>query len=135
MLQEPYFDHKKDSRVSSKWIAIYPLEHINNPSRTRSMILVNAKISTNTWTALSINCPDITAIRISGPWGILRIFNVYNDIAHSRNTDALNKFLMESRRNLDPHTPINDIWLGDFNRHSPMWDEPRNTQLFTTQAL
>jgi hypothetical protein len=102
MIQEPYFDFKKDSRVSSKWIAIYPLNHINNPQRTRSMILVNAKISTNTWTALSVDCPDITAIRITGPWGVLRIFNIYNDITHARNTDALNKYLMDSKRNPRP---------------------------------
>jgi endonuclease/exonuclease/phosphatase family metal-dependent hydrolase len=35
----------------------------------------------------------------------------------------------------DPELQLNDIWLGDFNRHSPMWDEPRNSQLFTPQAL
>ena len=27
------------------------------------------------------------------------------------------------------------IWLGDFNRHHPMWDEERNTHLFTKAAL
>ncbi|KAJ8589707.1 hypothetical protein M405DRAFT_700139, partial [Rhizopogon salebrosus TDB-379] len=27
------------------------------------------------------------------------------------------------------------IWLGDFNRHHPLWDEDRNTQLFTNQYL
>jgi len=28
-----------------------------------------------------------------------------------------------------------DIWLGDFNRHSPMWDKAHNSQLFTRSAL
>jgi len=27
------------------------------------------------------------------------------------------------------------IWLGDFNRHHPLWDEDRNTQLFTSHYL
>ena len=27
------------------------------------------------------------------------------------------------------------IWLGDFNRHHPLWDDERNTHLFTEKAL
>jgi hypothetical protein len=27
------------------------------------------------------------------------------------------------------------IWAGDFNRHHPLWDDDKNTHLFTTQAL
>jgi len=28
-----------------------------------------------------------------------------------------------------------DIWLGDFNRHHPMWDDDRNVGLFTRANL
>src|SRR5882757_1369920 len=95
MLQEPYFDYKKDSRVSSKWVTVYPLNHIDNPLRTRSLILVNTKLSSDSWTTLSIECPDITAIQLSGEWGMLRIFNIYNDQTHSRNTTILNHYLQQ----------------------------------------
>jgi len=27
------------------------------------------------------------------------------------------------------------IWLGDFNRHHPEWDEERNSHLFTRENL
>ena len=27
------------------------------------------------------------------------------------------------------------IWLGDFNRHHPLWDEERNAHMFTKAAL
>ena len=27
------------------------------------------------------------------------------------------------------------IWLGDFNRHHPYWDNPSDTRLFTNEAL
>ncbi|RPD60340.1 hypothetical protein L226DRAFT_425626, partial [Lentinus tigrinus ALCF2SS1-7] len=27
------------------------------------------------------------------------------------------------------------IWLGDFNRHHPSWDDPANHHLFTTDNL
>ena len=27
------------------------------------------------------------------------------------------------------------MWMGEFNRHHPLWDEPQNAHLFTTQNL
>ena len=27
------------------------------------------------------------------------------------------------------------IWVGDFNRHHPHWDDPNDTRLFTNKAL
>lgn len=30
---------------------------------------------------------------------------------------------------------IHDVWLGDFNRHDPMWESPDNPQLFTAANL
>lgn len=30
---------------------------------------------------------------------------------------------------------LRSLWLGDFNRHHPMWDEERNRHLFTTANL
>ena len=26
------------------------------------------------------------------------------------------------------------LWLGNFNRHHPYWDDPNNTRLFTSEA-
>jgi hypothetical protein len=137
MIQELYFDYKKDSWVSSKWIAIYPLNHIDNLLHTRSMILVNAKISSNSWTALAVDCPDITTIQIMGEWGILQIFNIYNNQAHFCNMNTLNRYLLSSeveQRNSGASVP-DDIWPSDFNCHSPMWDEAHNSQLFMRSAL
>jgi len=101
------------------------------------MILVNANISSNSWTALSIDCPDITAIQITGAWGTRRFFNIYNDQKHSQNITALNRYLLtsESEQRSTGSSPPEDLWCGDFNRHSPMWDEARNSQLFTRPAL
>jgi hypothetical protein len=30
-----------------------------------------------------------------------------------------------------PRIQLADIWVGDFNRHDPMWEHPNNSQLFT----
>ena len=32
-------------------------------------------------------------------------------------------------------TPTYYIWLGDFNHHHPLWDEPQNSHLFTKHNL
>jgi hypothetical protein len=137
MIQEPYFDYKKDSHVSSKWITIYPLNHINNPLHTRSMILVNAKISSSSWTAFSIGSLNIAIIQITGNWSILQVFNIYNDQAHSHNLTTLNHYLLTLKlEQCHSDTPVpNDIWLSDFNQHSPTWDKAHNSQLFTHPAL
>ncbi|KAJ3980695.1 hypothetical protein F5890DRAFT_1419104, partial [Lentinula detonsa] len=34
-----------------------------------------------------------------------------------------------------PRGPVHYIWVGDFNRHHPIWDEPRNHHLFTARNL
>lgn len=134
LLQEPYFDFKKDSRVSSKWTVIYPRKHLDDQLRTRSIILVNTKISTDSWSALPIDCPDITAIAIRGAWGTLRIFNIYNDCKHQNNITSLQQYLLHAEHDHLTGGALNDIWLGDFNLHSPLWDEPRNNHLFTPAA-
>ena len=36
------------------------------------------------------------------------------------------------------HTDVrtaNVIWLGDFNRHHPLWDDPNDERLFTPEAM
>ena len=50
---------------------------------------------------------------------------------------ALNRYLLTSEiEQRHANTPTTgNIWLGDFNCHSPMWDEVCNSQLFTRPAL
>jgi len=35
----------------------------------------------------------------------------------------------------EPATRVNDIWLGDFNRHDPMWEPKGNERLFTSANI
>ncbi|EIW53561.1 uncharacterized protein TRAVEDRAFT_134356, partial [Trametes versicolor FP-101664 SS1] len=37
--------------------------------------------------------------------------------------------------NIPRHRQTFVVWLGDFNRHSPVWDAAHNAHLFTTQNL
>ena len=48
---------------------------------------------------------------------------------------ALDFFLRSPRGRKTGSKATVDIWVGNFNRHHPMWDHPRNTHLFTRANL
>jgi endonuclease/exonuclease/phosphatase family metal-dependent hydrolase len=135
-LQEPYIDFNGVTRATPPWRVIYPSRHYSHPGETRSVMLINKKLATNFWESLPINSSDITAVRLSGNFGQVRIFNIYNDCTHSRTLECLEHYLLTP-----PVAPAvqdifqHDIWVGDFNRHDPMWESPDNPQLFTAANL
>jgi Endonuclease-reverse transcriptase len=114
-IQEPYIDFTRNARVKQQWYLIYSKTHyIEQAGRTRSMILVNKNIASKSWTEIDIESPDVTGIQ-----------------KHSDAIRKANKHLQEYRRkndNNDSNTEI--IWVGDFNRHHPIWDDPKNLHLF-----
>ena len=90
---------------------------------------------TNDWKQIPIPHPDITAVEISGPFGTLRILNIYNNC---NNNDSLNHISNYMKVNPLLHSiiaPIHYIRLSDFNRHHPLWDEACNNHLFTKHNL
>ena len=102
-------------------------------------MVVNKHLETRYWKAVDVpNTNDITAIQLSGAYGKVTIFNIYNDCTHSRNETILSNFLIANRNGLtnpDGHGESHLIWAGDFNRHHPLWDDDKDTHLFTRQAL
>ena len=134
-IQEPHFDFRHISRALPNWIPVYPVRHLDNPDKTRSLILVSKSISTNSWSQLEVLSPDITAIQINNPHQKVRVFNVYNDCTHSHSIHALRTYLNRAAARRPEARSIHDIWLGDFNRHHPLWDEERNSHLFTRANL
>jgi hypothetical protein len=134
-IQEPYLDHNARTRANNYWISVYPTTHETAPEATRSIILINTHLITNDWKQIPISHPDITAVEISGSYGTLRLFNIYNNC---NNNDAIKHVATYMKANPPPHSllkPTHHIWLGDFNRHHPLWDEPRNEHLFTRRNL
>ena len=88
---------------------------------------------------VDIDLPDVIGIKITSKGGEISIYNIYNDCTHS---NTLTKFQehLEAREWDDPHPDIGNktvgnIWLGDFNRHHPMWEDKENDHLFTHQNL
>ncbi len=103
---------------------------------TRSVILVSTALSTNTWTAIEVGSPDVTAIELRTAELRVRIFNIYNDCNNDSALEAV-EAAIERLRPTDAQDTreVVMIWLGDFNRHHPTWDEARNEHLFTRANL
>ncbi|PIL37604.1 hypothetical protein GSI_01298 [Ganoderma sinense ZZ0214-1] len=135
-IQEPYIDHLRLTRASSRWTVVYPDGHLDSELPCRSVLLVNTAISSNAWRPLNIPSLDVSAIALTAGGRTIYLFNLYVDGSHDR---ALHAAARATRRldSMQGERAGSDslIWLGDFNRHNPAWDEPRNHHLFTPLAL
>lgn len=135
-LQEPAINTFNQSISSKDWISIYPSTHHINPDKTRSLSLIRASISTDSWEQIEFPDGDVTIIMLKGDWGKLIIFNIYNNCNNNDTIKALVK-LHDEHKDLitqEEQDKVHIIWLGDFNRHHEYWDDPNDTRLFTDQA-
>lgn len=131
-IQEPYLDCFSNTKANSKWRVVYPTVHRGQPKATRLVLLVNAQIATSTWRALETKSSDLTAIRLATSMGDIDLYNLYNDAKNDDATSAMaDAMQIHKAQEEDRHT----IWLGDFNRHHPFWDEEQNVHLFTKTNL
>ena len=78
-IQEPYLDSNHNSCATHHWYTIYPKEHYVMPLRTRSILLVNRWIVTDTWHQVDIGSSDVTAIMIYTGKGKVLLVNMYNN--------------------------------------------------------
>ncbi|PIL24452.1 transcription factor [Ganoderma sinense ZZ0214-1] len=135
-IQEPYIDHLRLTRASSRWTVVYPDGHLDSDLPCRSVLLVNTAISSNVWRPLKVPSPDVTAISLTVGERQLHVFNLYVDGEHDQTLHATAR----ATQKLAGEQAAREcnkllIWLGDFNRHNPAWDEARNHHLFTQRAL
>lgn len=136
-LQEPAVNSFNQSISSKDWISIYPSTHQTHPEKTRTLTLIRASVSTDSWEQLEFPSGDVTAVTIQGEWGKLFLLNVYNNCDNNDTIKALMNFHEKHGELTDQagQANIHVIWLGDFNRHHQFWDDPNDTRLFTDQAL
>jgi hypothetical protein len=136
-LQEPALNTFGKTIASKDWIAIYPTPHTVSPVKSRSIILLQALLCTDNWMQIDFPSSDVTAVQLTGAWGKLSIFNIYNDCEHNDTIMALSKFQREHVNILErmEQGSAHVIWLGDFNRHHPHWDDHNDTHLFTKDAI
>lgn len=96
--------------------------------------MIRTRISTDQWTIVPIDSQDATAICLTSAAGTLEIVNFYNDCTHSETIRTVDTYVRTRRCNA-PNERVASLWVGDFNRHHPMWDEPRNQHLFMSSNL
>ncbi len=85
-IQEPFKYQHHSTLASSKWRVLYPTTHFESDAKaanTRSVLFINEKISTNSWTAIPVDSPDVTAVEFRTTTKKIRIFNIYNDCDHN----------------------------------------------------
>ena len=133
-LQEPWIDSYGNSHGSQYWRVIYPANfYEEDRTRVRSILLVNTNISTDCYIPLLIPHSDITALRFKGDNRFLSVFNIYNEITNNDTLRALDLFYDHNNRVIRPTDSDGVLWLGDFNRHHPMWEDDANERLFESE--
>ena len=140
-IQEPYINFLGLAQATPTWITVYPTNHGRSDNRSdsrapRAILLMNkTTLSSNAWTQIDIPSLDVVAVQVVTGHGTIRIFNIYNDCEHDRSLDVLQDYMRTARLSSGLPRPMRYLWLGDFNRHSPIWDEDRNHHLFTADNL
>ena len=76
---------------------------------------------------------DITAIRFKGANGFLSVFNIYNEITNNDTITCLDSFLTRKTHLIHPLPLDCVLWIGDFNRHHPIWEEEANERLYEAE--
>src|SRR3984957_16807901 len=95
-LQEPHIDFLGRTRANQHWTVVYPKRHLADPNKTRSIILMNRRISTNIWDEITTESTDVTGIHVKGEFGTICVVNIYNDCENNRSIEVV-KEMMRSR--------------------------------------
>ena len=135
-LQEPAITKFGTSVASRDWVPVYPSTHSKDPYKSRSLILIRSNILTEQWKQIEYPSRDVTVVQLSGSWGEVTLFNIYNDGEKNDTISQLETFTQSHISSPGQNTGAKPVlWLGNFNRHHPHWDNPSDTRLFTREAL
>ena len=99
-LQEPAINPFGLTIATRDWTPIYPTPHGTTPARTWVVTLICLNISTDTWTQLDFLSSDITVTQITGSWGKLTIFNIYNDCDNNDTIKLLSNYYSRNQTQL-----------------------------------
>jgi len=135
-LQEPPVNFLNLTVASRNWTPVYPSTHLTSPDKTRSLTLISAALSSESWEQVMYPLGDVTIVSMKANSGKIFIVNIYNDGNSNETISQLTEFhrdnnAINSTEVSRPHV----LWVGNFNRHHPLWDDPNDTRLFTGEAL
>lgn len=116
-IQEPHIDFLGRTRALSHLQIVYPINHLDNCTKTptRSLIMLDLRLATGSWTQLQVNSADVTAVQITGAFGTLQIFNIYNNGENDNVLEAVHTWTQSPEAKIIPKAPLRAIWLGNFN--------------------
>ena len=136
VLQEPYIDFfLGNTHANQRWYSLLPSMHHNNPKKSQTAMFINKGILSSTWQQTRVESQDIVVVSINITAGPITIFNIYNDSVHSDSLQVLWNTLVANAWHPKSINLDGMRGAGDFNQHHPMWDEERNSHLFTTNNL
>jgi hypothetical protein len=135
-LQEPYTNPLNNTTTNRDFNVIYPIMQFTDSSKCiRAATLISASIDRNSWTQIEFPSPDIVIIQLKGPYGLCTLINIYNDGNSNQTINLLTHFLTENIQMIKPTESDHMIWLSNFNRHHPLWEEEQNAHLLTEAYL
>jgi hypothetical protein len=134
VLQKPYMGPGNVTWADSQWRVVYLTLHGVEERRTRAVTMVNMLLPTDSWSQIHVASADMVVVEFHGAFGTIRFVSIYNDGDHDKTLGVLQDFMRGIRRQPTRAGPVYYLWLGDFNRHSTLWDEVRNSHLFTPEA-
>ncbi|RPD60339.1 hypothetical protein L226DRAFT_448609, partial [Lentinus tigrinus ALCF2SS1-7] len=77
-LQEPCLTHMGLTASTPGWRVVYPTVHgADGASRTRSLLLVNTRLSTNSWNPIPVRHSYVSAITIRTQDRVVHLLNLY----------------------------------------------------------
>ena len=115
-LQEPHIDFLGCTRANPHWTVIYPKQHLANLNKTRSLILINRNISTNSWAEIPLASMDVTGVRLHREFGAVCLLNIYNDCENNSSIGVVKEFMRGRGMRVRAGGGREQfIWLGDFN--------------------
>jgi hypothetical protein len=136
LVQEPNITFFTNIRTPNHYVSVTPGSRFTLQSPVRSVIWISSKITTNSWRIINIpDTNDISAVQLTGNFGRLTIFNIYNEGNSNDTLIRLHAFMEANRQQLCTNENDYIMWNGDFNRHHPLWDDDEDIRLFTNGAL
>ncbi|KAG1791017.1 uncharacterized protein HD556DRAFT_1241185 [Suillus plorans] len=91
-IQEPYLNLvnlANTSNLRSWWDVIYLADHHSFPQCSQVIMLVNKRLLKNTWHIVLLKPPNTMSIELTGPFGKVHIYNIYNPCDSNHTLDFL----------------------------------------------
>ena len=137
MIVEPYTytqDEQHTTLIHRQWRLILPGLLTEAPARPRSIIYVNIRIPSMSYFITPSPSRDITLISVQLPDSAqpLTFVNIYNPLTTFTTIPTIAEVIDLNPTLFSPEAAF--VFLGDFNLHHPLWNDPALEQVLTTDG-